>query len=83
MKIDSSIEWNNCRDSLKASIQALPYNKELRMMLKNIDSMVDELSKVEVNSRRKRSSEAEAQLNKVNSAIATLEQWIMMASFLN
>lgn len=52
-------------------------------MLKNIDGMVEELSRLEVEARRtKKMGYSDAQLNTVNSAIQTLEQWIIMGAFL-
>lgn len=81
--IANSLDWSTERGSLHSKIRDLPYNSQLRTMLKNIDGMVEELSRLEVEARRtKKMGYSDAQLNTVNSAIQTLEQWIIMGAFL-
>lgn len=71
------------RVTLKQQISDMPYNPDLHHLLKNIDGMVAELSRREVDARRTKSSTAvREQLEKIKSAIQTLEQWIMMAALL-
>ena len=49
-------------------------------MLKNIDTMITELSKIEVEARRtKRDTVVKAQLDKINEAVDTVEKWVIMA----
>jgi hypothetical protein len=81
--IKNSLEWSTRRDELKQQIQSLPYNRELRTMLSNIDSMVTILGGSEVVARRTKKSFSELEeLQRVNSAIDTLEQWIIMGRLL-
>lgn len=81
--IKSSLEWSVRRDELKQQIQSLPYNRELRAMLTNIDAMVTILGGAEVVARRNKKSVSELEeLQRVNSAIETLEQWIIMGRLL-
>jgi hypothetical protein len=81
--IKSSIDWQQHRQHLSTQIQALPYNQDLRKMLINIDNMVKALSCAEVDARRQhRDIDKLPEFQQVNAAIATLEQWIMMAVFL-
>lgn len=52
-------------------------------MLSNIDTMVIELSRAEVDGRRSRNLRGvQEHLKGVNGAIATLEQWIMIAELI-
>lgn len=64
-------------------MSTLPYNRDLHKLLYNVDTMVDELSRMEVDARRtKQTGKVGEQLGKINSAIETVEQWIMMAQLL-
>lgn len=80
MKISNSLEWDSVRRGLKLQIQQLPYDVSIRQLLKNIDRMVDELSKIEVEARRtKVSYYKDAQVSKVNEAIESLDKIIVVA----
>lgn len=80
--IKSSLEWEDRRSVLKQQIQNLPYNRQLRTMLTNIDGMIAKLSNAEVIARRKHSDiQQSSELKAVNDAIDTLEKWIMMGVF--
>lgn len=82
--ITNSLEWSTRRAVLQQQISGMPYNKDLRVLLKNIDGMVVELSKLEVVARRtKNNSAINGQLDNINGAIETLEKWIMMAALLS
>jgi hypothetical protein len=81
--IGSSLDWDIHRQQLKSQIQTLPYNHDLRRLLKNIDAMVDELSRAEVFARRHRKAIVDLpEVKKVNEAIETLEKWIVMAALI-
>lgn len=81
--IKGSLDWNSRRVQLALQIGGLPYNVDLRRMLRNIDTMVDKLSQLEVEGRRTHNaSKVEEQLEQVNGAIVTLEQWIVMAALI-
>jgi len=81
--ITNSLEWEEKRAEYRKQIQSLPYNREIRTMLQNIDNMVRELSKAEVVARRTHVKlETLSELEQVNTAIKTLEQWLMMGTFL-
>ena len=77
--ITNSLEWDPKRDQLVAQIRALPYNRDLRKMIRNIDVMVQELSQAEVLARAKHRP-ATQELQAVNQAILDLEKWIMMVA---
>lgn len=79
MQIQSSLEWNTVLTELRGQLGELPYNSDLWKMLNNIDDMVHDLSRNEVEARRKRSSKTEEQLQEINQAIDRLEKLIIMA----
>lgn len=82
--IQSSLEWQNKRGNLSAQITTVGYSKDLRMLLLNIDALVENLSKAEVIARRNGKNIVELpELKRVNEAISFLEQWIMMAALMS
>jgi hypothetical protein len=84
MKITSSLEWFNVRAEIVSQIHRLDYNADLRKMLKSIDHMVEELSKLEVEARRiNKTTKTQPKIDAINNAIETLDQFITMAALLN
>ncbi len=84
MKIKNSLEWEDVRRELKVQIGNLPYDASIRHMVKNIDGMVTELSKIEVEARRtKVSYYKDAQLTKINDAIEALNKILVIAILLS
>ena len=84
MKIDNSLEWSDVRSSLVNQLDSIGYNPDLRKMLKNIDTMVVDLSKLEVEARRTRhTSYTTEQSNKINKAIDHLEKLLLMAKLMS
>ena len=83
MKIETSLDWRNVSSKLHTQLNSLPYNSDLHKMLKNIDKMVDELSKLEVEARRIRNSRYIVdKIVEINSAINHLEKLILMAELM-
>lgn len=81
--IQQSLDYSEYRAKLLAQIKALPYSRELRQMLENIDGMVTNLSKAEVLARRNHKHISDLpELKKVNDAIEQLEKWLVMGSLL-
>jgi transcription antitermination factor NusA-like protein len=79
--IKNSLEWQAQRRDLAEKVSSVPYSPDLKRMLKNIDDLVTELSKIEVDARRTKSNtKVNIHLNKISAAINTLEQWIFMAA---
>lgn len=82
--IKSSLDWAVRRDDLISKIRILPYNRELRTMLYNIDAMVTILGRAEVRNRAKgKGSQDLDELKIVNEAIDHLEQWIMYGALIS
>lgn len=79
--INCALDWDNERTVIKSRILALPVNPDLHKMLRNIDSMVAALSIAETKLRT-RNKVPTQELEKVNSAISTLEQWLIMATLM-
>lgn len=81
--IQISLDWQERRATLGEQIRSLPYNRDLLLMLSNIDKIVRDLSIAEVDARRRhRDTATLPELAAVNSAIDTLEQWIIMGKLL-
>ena len=84
MKIKNSLDWDLVRYDLKQQILKLPYDTSIRQMLKNIDRMVDDLSKTEVEARRtKVAYYKDEKLSKVNEAIESLDKIIIIGLLLS
>jgi len=80
MKISNSLEWDTVRRELKATVLKLPYDTSVRHMMQNIDLMVSQLSKVEVEARRtKVGYYRDEQLAKINAAINDLVKILTLA----
>ena len=83
MKITSSLDWDKIETQLRTQVNSLPYNPDLRRMLNNITTMVTELSKLEVETRRtQKFSYTEPQVIKINQAIDHLEKLLLMAELM-
>lgn len=77
-------EGREACDSLRKELSQLSYNPDLQKMLRNIDGMVTELSKLEVNSRRLKSSiHVQDQLDKINSSLNHLSSLVLMARIMD
>jgi hypothetical protein len=79
MQIQTALDWQHVSDRLKTDLDRIGYNPDLRKMYNNIQLMVTELSKLEVNGRRIRSTTyTQSQVEKINKAIDHLEKLILM-----
>jgi hypothetical protein len=83
MKIETSLDWRNITSKLHTQLNNLPYNSDLYKMLKNIDKMVDDLSKLEVEARRIRNtSYLSDKISDINKSINHLEKLIVVANLM-
>jgi hypothetical protein len=83
MRIDSSLDWWKIEIELTNQVDSIGYNPDLAKMLKNIDVMVDDLSKSEVEARRTHVQHyAKVKLDKVNNAIDHLEKLLLIAKLM-
>lgn len=84
MKINHAIDWNEVRIEIQSQMSKIGYNPDLKKMLKNIDNMVTELSKLEVSFRRtQKYSMLDDKVNEINKAINHLEKLILMAKLMS
>jgi hypothetical protein len=83
MTLKTSLDWQDIRAELVKTVSALPYNRDLRHMLFNIDKMVVRLAQVEVEARRtRRDSTKSEEYRAVIAAIENFEQYCMLATLL-
>jgi hypothetical protein len=83
MKIEISTDWQEVHRKLRLEMNAVGYNVDLHRMLSNIDKMVSDLSKIEVEARRTRSTVLYREhLADINNAIDRLEKLVIMAKLM-
>jgi hypothetical protein len=83
MKIQRAIDWNQISIELSTQMNGIGYNPDLHRMHKNIDKMVSELSKLEVNLRRTGKYEMlNDKVDIINKAINHLEKLVLMANLM-
>jgi hypothetical protein len=84
MKIKTSLQGLEVCAKLKHDLSSIKYNHDLQKLLNNIYSMISEISKLEVNSRRMHNySVLESPLKELNETITKLEQYILLAKLMN
>lgn len=84
MKIHNSLEWGEVGTELTKQLNRLPYNPDLRKMISNIDKMVVDLSKAEVEARRIRKPEyTKEKVDNINIAIDHLEKLLLIAKLVS
>ena len=80
MRIESSLDWLEVGSELTRQLNKLPYNPDLRKFIHNIDIMITELSKAEVEARRINKLEyTKEKVDDINKAIDHLEKLILIA----
>jgi len=83
MKIERAIDWNQVSIDLSSQMTGIGYNPDLQKMYKNINKMVDELSKLEVGMRRvQKFSMLDDKVAEINKAINHLEKLLLMANLM-
>jgi hypothetical protein len=79
MEIKTLQDWNSIEQELRNQINLVDYNPDLHKMKRNIDTMVRELSKAEVEARRiKNLKYLQPKIDEVNQAINRLEKSILI-----
>ena len=83
MKIERAIDWNQVSIDLSSQMNGIGYNSDLVRMHRNLDKMVTELSKLEVNLRRTGKFEMlDARVAEINKAIDHFEKLLLMANLM-
>lgn len=84
MEIQRAIDWNQVSIDLQSQMNSIPYNPDLRRMYKNIDSMVSQLSKLEVSLRRSgKYNFLDDKVKEINDSIKHLEKLILIAKLMS
>jgi hypothetical protein len=79
MQIQTALDWQEVSSKIHSDLHRLGYNPDLQKMFSNVQLMVTELSKLEVNGRRLKSNTfTQTQVEKINQAIDHLEKLILM-----
>jgi hypothetical protein len=79
MKIETALDWQEVSIQISKDLNSIGYNPDLKKMFNNIQLMITELSKLEVNGRRLRTTNFTKDiLEKINKAIDHLEKLILM-----
>jgi hypothetical protein len=79
MEIKTINDWFEVELELTRQIRGVGYNSDLAKMKRNLDDMVRELSKSEVEARRTKNYRyIQPQIDAVNKSIESLEMWILM-----
>lgn len=79
MKIKDSINWYLVENDLKTKGRRLHDNADLLDMLRNVGNQVSELSREEVKARSHRSNRAPELLERINSDIEMIEEYLLIA----
>lgn len=83
MEIKTALEGREVCDNLRKELSKIRYNPDLNKMLKNIENMVTEISKLEVTCRRTVSKVVlETPLKNLNESIAHLKKLILIAQLM-
>lgn len=84
MKIEQAIDWNRVNGELRTQLSTIAYNPDLHRIQININTMVSDLSKLEVECRRRpHDSRLVAKVEEINQAIDRLEKLILMAKLMS
>jgi hypothetical protein len=84
MEIKHALDWQSVSADLRKQLGTINHNPDLKQMLKNIDLMVNDLSRAEVVARQtRRTYHLESHREKINKAINHLEKLILIAQVMN
>ena len=83
-KFTNAIEARKYMDSLLKQIRACSYSPDLRVLWKNCNSMVDELSSIEVRCRQRQNfNSADIYRAKMHESIDYVEKLILMLTLMS
>jgi hypothetical protein len=79
MEIKTIADWFDVDVELQRQIRGVGYNPDLAKMKRNLDSMITDLSRAEVEARRTKNYRyIQPQIDQINNSIQSLEHWILM-----
>lgn len=83
MKIEISTDWQEVHRLLRVEMNAIGYNQDLEKMVRNIDKMVADLSRLEVLVRRTRNTVIHTEkVEQINLTIDHLRKLVLMAQLM-
>ncbi len=82
LKIVSSLEWAALDIELTRKTSKLEYGRDIRKMIRNIQTQVDELSRAEVEKRHNRSNKADELIIKINNDIEMVNEYLLVAALI-
>ena len=83
MEIKISTDWQLVNKDLQKEIRSIGFNPDFSRILNNISTMVSDLSKLEVEARRTKSTKKVNQkLKSINQAINRLESLTLIAKLM-
>ena len=83
MNIEISTDWQEVHRLLRVEMNTIGYNQDLEKMVRNIDKMVADLSKLEVLVRRTRNTVMHTEkVEQINLTIAHLRKLVLMAQLM-
>ena len=79
MKIERALDWDKVSIQVREKMSTIGYNTDLQRIYWNIETMISELSKLEVEARRlQKFSYLDAKVEEINKAIHHLNQLILI-----
>lgn len=79
MKIERALDWDRVSILMRDKMSTIGYNVDLQKVYWNIETMITELSKLEVEARRTHKfSYLDAKVEEINKAIHHLNQLILI-----
>ena len=83
MKIEISTDWQEVHRLLRVEMNTIGYNQDLEKMVRNIDKMVADLSRLEVLVRRTRNTVIHTEkVEQINLTIDHLRKLVLMAQLM-
>jgi hypothetical protein len=83
VKIETSTDWQEIHRLLRVEMKSIGYNQDLEKMVRNIDKMVADLSRLEVLVRRTRNTVLHTEkVEQINLTIDHLRKLVLMAQLM-
>jgi hypothetical protein len=83
VKIETSTDWQEIHRLLRVEMKSIGYNQDLEKMVRNIDKMVADLSRLEVLVRRTRNTVIHTEkVEQINLTIDHLRKLVLMAQLM-
>jgi hypothetical protein len=83
VKIEISTDWQEVHRLLRVEMNTIGYNQDLEKMVRNIDKMVADLSRLEVLVRRTRNTVLHTEkVEQINLTIDHLRKLVLMAQLM-